>query len=255
MNIIIIEDEQITANDLAHTIIEIEPTANILAILSSVKASRNFLSGLAQNLDLIFSDIQLGDGTSFEIFEKSDLQVPIIFCTAFDEFALQAFDTNSIDYILKPIDEKQVAKAINKFKLLTGARDQQARALHEIIGLLKKEEVNASKSILVYHNDRIIPIETSSIACFFVKNSVIHITTFDNKKYLMTKSLDDLEKTAGPTFFRANRQFLVNRKAVVQATNSTSRKLTVQLTIPTEEQVLISKEKMPQFLNWLTSVS
>lgn len=253
MNIIIIEDEDISAQDLAHTIVDIEPGANIVAILRSVKEGREFFSQLSDHIDLIFSDIQLGDGTSFDIFENSELQVPVIFCTAFDEYALQAFDNNGIDYILKPIDEKHVSKAIKKFNLLTGAREQQSRALHEIISLVKQEDATARRSILVYHKDRIIPIEISSIAYFFVKNSVIHISTFANKKYLMTTSLDDLEKTVGAGFFRANRQFLVNRKAVVQATNSTSRKLTVELSLPTEEQVLISKEKMPLFLSWLTA--
>lgn len=255
MNIVIIEDEEISANDLAATILEIEPSVNILATLASVKSGRNYFSTITENIDLIFSDIQLGDGTSFDIFENLDLQVPIVFCTAFDDYALRAFDSNGIDYILKPIDEAHVSKAIRKFKTLTGLQDQQTRTLNEIISLVKQDESNAAKSILVYHKDRIIPVETSSVAHFFVKSSVIHITTFDNRKYLMTKSLDDLEKLVGNTFFRANRQFLINRKAVLQATSTTSRKLTVELSVPAEEQVLISKEKMPQFLNWLTSVS
>ncbi|RYG02483.1 MAG: response regulator transcription factor [Chitinophagaceae bacterium] len=255
MNIVIIEDEEITAKDLANTIMEIEPSASIIATLSSVKMSRNYFANLMDKIDLIFSDIQLGDGTSFDIFENLDLEVPVVFCTAFDEYALQAFDSNGIDYILKPIDEAHVSKAIRKFKLLTGAQDQQSRTLQEIISLVKQDDLNAARSILVYHKDRIIPVETSSVAHFYVKSSVVHITTFDNKKYLMTKSLDDLEKIVGPAFFRANRQFLINRKVVLQATSSTSRKLTVELTVPGEEQVLVSKEKMPQFLNWLTSVS
>ncbi|RZM24249.1 MAG: response regulator transcription factor [Pedobacter sp.] len=253
MNIVIIEDEELTAQDLALTITESEPSAEIVAILPSVKVSLDYFATHTEKIDLIFSDIQLGDGTSFEIFEKLSLQVPIIFCTAYDEFALKAFDTNGIDYIMKPVDEKLVSKALKKYKKLTGAGQQdQAKVLHEIIALVKKEDPGANRSILVYHKDRIIPIPTSAIAFFHVKNSVTHITTFEKKTYLISKSLDELEKMSGPAFFRANRQFLVNRQAVVQASNSFSRKLTVELNIPSDEQVLVSKEKIPQFLNWLS---
>lgn len=251
MRIVIIEDEKITAKDLEQTILQLYPETEIAAIVSTVKEGVQYFAE-GTNVELIFSDIQLGDGLSFEIFSRVEIRVPVIFCTAYDEFALQAFKANGIDYILKPFTTDSVAAAIKKYlnlrENMTG-NTVRYESLEQLFTSRKSAEPGA---VLVYHKDKILPVAISQIAFFYLKNGIVQLTTFDQKTYLVNKSIDELAKLTGALFFRANRQFLVNRKAVVDASSYLSRKLSVTLTVPTTETITISKEKMPQFLDWLT---
>jgi two-component system, LytTR family, response regulator LytT len=251
MKIVIIEDEKVTARDLAQTIVQLFPLAQVGKTLASVREGVDyFLNG--GSADLVFSDIQLGDGLSFEIFTKVAIDVPVIFCTAFDEYALRAFKANGIDYILKPFTTEAVEAAINKYLSFSGRGADKAvpySVLEELFIVKKAVDPGA---VLVYQKDKILPIALSNIAFFYLKNGVVHLTTFDKKNYLINKNMEELGAIAEPLFFRANRQFLVNRKAVVDASSYLSRKLSVTLCVPTEESITISKEKMTQFLDWLT---
>lgn len=252
MKIIIIEDERLTAEDLAATIRKLQPATEIIAMLQSVQESLDFFSNSLQEADLIFSDIQLGDGTSFDIFSQVDNKTPVIFCTAFDEYALDAFKANGIDYLLKPFNDEMVQKALKKFYSLKEKMAVKTPSFDELMKALSPPRKEGPGAVLVYSKDKILPVAMNNIAFFFVKNVTVHLTTFDKKTYYLNKSLDEVEKMAGPIFFRVNRQYLVNRKAVTEASNVLSRKLVVSLAVPAEEVVLISKEKMPQFLTWLT---
>lgn len=250
MKIVIIEDEKVTARDLAQTIEQLFPQAQIMKILTSVKESIGYFSN-GSDADLIFSDIQLGDGMSFEIFSKVEMNVPVIFCTAFDEYALHAFRANGIDYILKPFTTETVEASVNKYLALTGKIAENTfsyKALEQLFAARKTADAGA---VLVYQKDKIMPIAINSIAFFYLKNGVVNLTTFDKKNYLINKNMEELGKITEPLFFRANRQFLVNRKAVLDASNYLSRKLSVTLSVPTQETITISKEKMSQFLEWL----
>jgi len=254
VKIVIIEDEEITARDLAGTILALEPDTTIVAILSSFKESVNFFNNSSEEIDLIFSDIHLGDGTSFDIFSAVPVRVPVIFCTAFDEYALRAFRFNGIDYILKPFDEQMLAKAFQKYRMIT----QSGKATHfgilqQMISNLDASRIEGQRAIIVYNKDKIMPVKTSNIAFFHLEKTGTYITTFEKKAYFISRSLEEMEKIAGPSFFRANRQFLVNRKAIIEAINSSSRKLTLQLSVPSYEPVLISKKKIAQFLGWLSA--
>ena len=251
MKIVIIEDERLTADDLADTILQIEPTAEIAAKLLSVKESISFFSKNTQP-DLIFSDIQLGDGLSFEIFTAVTLEVPVIFCTAFNEYALNAFKANGIDYLLKPFTTATVGAALQKFRKLTQPAKPKGDAQYEaILKLFASQERQAPSAILVHYKDKILPIKLEDTAVFYLDNEVVHMVTFDNKLYYPGKSLEDLEKLVGNNFFRANRQYLLNRKAVVDVSNTLDRKLWVNVTVPLKERITVSKEKSPLFLNWL----
>jgi DNA-binding LytR/AlgR family response regulator len=251
MRIVIIEDEIITAEDLAQTIRACHPSAEITKILGTVKESVAWLSAQPEP-DLIFSDIQLGDGLSFEIFSAAPVPAPVIFCTAYDEYALNAFQANGIDYILKPFTTESVAAAIKKYLSLSEKMAGNALRYKLMEDLFRPGRAAGTSSILVYQKDQIVPIAVDQIAFFYLKRGVVFLTTFHKEQYPVNKSLDELGEEVGPSFFRTNRQFLVNRKAVLRASSYLSRKLSVSLSVPTEESVTVSKEKMTEFLDWLS---
>jgi DNA-binding LytR/AlgR family response regulator len=251
MKIVIIEDEKITARDLAQTIEQLFPQARIEKLLTTVKEGIGYFAD-GNTADLIFSDIQLGDGLSFEIFSKVEIHVPVVFCTAFDEYALHAFKANGIDYILKPFTTEAVAAAVNKYLAFRGKMAENNFPYGALEQLFVSKRTIDPGAVLVYQKDKILPIALSGVAFFYLKNGVVHLTTFDKKSYLVNKNMEELGKVTEPLFFRANRQFLVNRKAVLDASNYLSRKLSVTLSVPTQETITISREKIPQFLDWLT---
>lgn len=250
MNIIIIEDERITADELAGTINNLEPDAKIVAILSSVKTAVAYFQK-NESPDLIFSDVQLGDGLSFEIFKAVKISAPVIFCTAYDEYALNAFKTNGIDYILKPSISQTIADALAKYRSLRETFGGKIQRYDSILDALIKRESPKYASILVFYKEKILPVKMDEIALFYIDNEVTYLLTFASQKYVAGKTLEELEQLSGSNFFRINRQYLVNRKAVIDASRYFLRKLSVNLSIPYKEKILVSKEKTPQFLNWL----
>lgn len=250
MNIIIIEDEMLTAEDLSDMIIQVEPQAKIVRTLHSVnEAVAYFLANEAP--DLIFSDIQLGDGLSFEIFQTITFKTPIIFCTAYDEYAIDAFKTNGIHYILKPFNEKSIVEALEKYKMLRSALAPADNSLSSIFQLFQTKSQLKTSSVLVYHKDKIIPIKMEDIAVFYIKNEVTHLYTFDKKTYAINKTLDEIQQLGGDTFYRANRQFIINRNAIQDASQYLSRKISITLNVPFEQTITVSKEKITPFLEWL----
>ena len=251
MKIVIIEDEELTANDLASTILKIDKTVQILAVLSSVKESVSYFQD-NMDPDLIFCDIQLGDGLSFEIFQKCTITAPVIFCTAFDEYALKAFKTNGIDYILKPFSKQTIQNALHRYKTLENIFLKNDLSLAKILELFESRKNNKQNTLLVYHRDNIIPVKVEDIAIFYIENEVIHLITFARKHHTINKTIEELEPITGDEFFRANRQFLINRNAVKDASQYFGRKLIVTLTIPFSEKITISKEKVALFLDWLS---
>lgn len=254
MKIVIIEDEELTANDLAGTILKVDKTVQITAILHSVKESVSYFQ---ENRDpnLIFCDIQLGDGLSFEIFRKCSITVPVIFCTAFDEYALKAFKTNGIDYILKPFSKLTIKDALQRYKTLENNFLKTDTSFSKILELFENRNSIKQNTILVYHRENIIPVKVEDIAIFYIENEVTHLITFTRKHHTISKTIEELEPIAGDNFFRANRQFLINRNAIKDASHYFSRKLNVTLTIPFSEKILISKEKVTLFLDWLSGNS
>lgn len=253
MKIIIIEDEKLTAKDLAKTIKGIEPDIEIVALLHSVEEAIEYFK-TNPILDLIFSDIELGDGLSFEIFEKINNRTPVIFCTAFNEYALEAFKTVGIDYLLKPFSKTTVEKALEKYHSLKEKLAPQNDAIPNLMSLLKNQLFpTKTPSIIMQQGDKIIPLEGEKIALFYIEDNVVFAYTFDQKKYLLSQKLDVLEHTFSPTFFRANRQFLINRKAIKDASHYFNRKIVVNLTLPYDEQIIVGKLKVTSFLDWLAN--
>lgn len=250
MKVVIIEDEQLTAADLQDILQRIRPDIEVVAILPSVKESILYFQNKPMP-DLIFSDIQLGDGLSFDIFTDVNISTPIIFCTAYNEYALHAFKTNGIHYILKPFDETAIRGAIEKYELLKSSLGYSPQLTKDLQALFEKEPNPGIASVLVYHQDRIIPVKTGDIALFFIRNSTTHLHTFSGETYIINKTLDEIQQSVGNQFYRVNRQFIVNRNAVANISQRLSRKAAVVLKNPISEPILISKEKITPFLNWL----
>ncbi len=252
MKIIIIEDEKPTAKDLARTINNLDVGAEIVEILYSVEEAVNYLSA-NKNYDLIFSDIQLGDGLSFEIFEAVKNTTPIIFCTAYNEYALNAFNAAGIDYLLKPFSKTTVARAIEKYQNLKTKLSVSNQDYASVLNAIKHQlQPTKVPSVLVHQGDKIIPVEGSEVAYFYIENSVVFAQTFQQKNFVVNQQLDKLEELFTTSFFRANRQFLINRKAVKEASHHFNRKVQVHLTVPCKEQIMVGKLKVSSFLQWLS---
>jgi len=250
MKIVIIEDEHHTAEDLAETILEIDNKAQITASLRSVEEAVSYFQK-SEKPDLIFCDIQLGDGLSFEIFNKIPIKSPVIFCTAYDEYALKAFKANGIDYILKPFTKKTIQESLEKYRELKHSFTSNAPSYKTILELLEGRRNQKQVSVLVYHKDNIIPVKLDDIALFYIESEVTHLITLNQKQYSINKKLEELGEITGTDFYRANRQFLINRKAINHVSQYFARKLSVNLAPPFKEKIIVSKEKSKDFLNWL----
>ncbi|MBN1415723.1 MAG: response regulator transcription factor [Bacteroidales bacterium] len=252
MRIVIIEDEKLTATNLAETILTVVPDARITAILSSVQSAVSWFQENEQP-DLIFSDIQLGDGLCFDIFKTTSIHAPVIFCTAYDEYALKAFDANGIDYILKPFDKTTIAEAFQKYHQLKDSFTGNIANLEKIIQFIENKKKQSKGSVLVYKQDKIIPVRLEDIALFYVDNEITRLITFDHKTYTINKTLEKVEEISPDDFFRVNRQFLINHKAIKEASQYFGRKLSLTLTVPFTEKITVSKNKVAGFLNWLSN--
>lgn len=250
MKVLIIEDELPIARDLARTLQRIDPAIEIVASVHSVAQALAYFQSPGE-LDLIFSDIQLGDGLSFEIFQQVAADTPVIFCTAFNQYALEAFDANGIDYVLKPFGKASLQKALDKYHRLRGSSAAPVPDFTALVDLLKFQTPPAPKAILVHQGDKIIPVNLDRIALFYVEDRYTFAYTFEQKKFLVPQKLEQLEASCGPLFFRANRQFLVSRKAIRDVSHFFNRKLLLNLTVPFAEQITVGKVKTPEFLAWL----
>lgn len=252
MEIIIIEDERLTADDLQETILRIEPDSKILAVLYSVKQALEYFSH-GKLPDLIFSDIQLGDGLSFEIFSVLKLKAPVIFCTAFDEYALNAFKANGIDYLLKPFSTEKIGAALDKYRQLkSNFAPENIVKYEQVMKMLAANTGSKPEAVLVYLKDKIIPIRVENIAFIFLEHETYKLVTLSAQVYAVSKSLDELEKSLGDSFFRVNRQYILNHKIIVDVANYFSRKLKINISIPHGHAITVSKERTPEFLNWLS---
>ena len=250
MKVLIIEDEAGAARELTAILAQADDTIKVVAVLSTVSDALKWFEQNPQP-DLMLSDIQLADGLCFEIFEKIKINSPVIFCTAFDEYLMDAFESNAVSYLLKPITRDKVEKALEKFERLKSAF-HQADPVTGIDHLLRQLKYRYKTALLVNFKEKIIPVQIGDIAFFYLDKSTVHITTSNNKMYFLSASLDELEKTIDPAlFYRANRQFLINRNAVSGVERFFARKLLVKLSVASPETIVVSKAKATEFLQWL----
>lgn len=248
MKVLIIEDEPLVAKDLLKIIGRVAPDAGVIGNLSSVSEAHKWFD-MHQAPDLILSDIQLSDGISFEIFESRKLKCPVIFTTAYDEYAIRAFKLNSIDYLLKPIDESELSRALDKYRSITGASvTDQLKLLMSGWG---KEQKKYKERFLSVQRNSMVPIGQQEIG-YFHKEELIFIHTMNNEKMIGEhQTLDEVESLVDPSvFFRVNRQYIIHMQTVARV-KSTHKGLTVQLKPPFNLELDISREKATAFKDWL----
>lgn len=252
MKILIIEDEPRAASSLEKMIQKIKPEAAIMGKCQSIEKAVKALSGQAQP-DLIFMDIQLADGLSFDIFKQVEVTAPVVFCTAFDEYSIQAFKQNGIDYILKPFSIEDIENALGKAEQLARFYQSKSQSQPDFSELISRLTAPGGKtSFLVFHQQKYITVPTDNIAFFYVQHNATCIMCFDQKEYVINLSLDQVAvDVAERQFFRVNRQYLVNFKAIKQVEPFFMRKLYVKLLFDTREKILVNKEKAPKLLAWM----
>ncbi|GGH63088.1 DNA-binding LytR/AlgR family response regulator [Filimonas zeae] len=250
MNIIIIEDELKTAKSLIQIITELQPDARIAGQYQSIEASVKVLQEGPQP-DLVFMDIQLADGLCFEIFKQVKITCPVVFCTAYDEYSLEAFKRNGVDYILKPFSKEDIREAFRKVHELRNFFQQ--KVMPDLSDLLNKLSPPATKSsFLVFKNQKYTTVAVENIACFFIRFDATCILTFDKQTFTVTQSLDQIAAAVSASqFFRVNRQYLVNFAAISEVEHHFMRKLHVKLVVETPDTLLINKEKSHSFLSWM----
>ncbi|MBN2821052.1 MAG: response regulator transcription factor [Bacteroidales bacterium] len=251
MKVLIIEDEPHNAQTLSEIVVQVRPDSIILEILESIEQALKYLTNPNNKPDLIFADIQLADGLSFEIFSRIKIKCPIIFCTAYDQYTLQAFKTNGIEYILKPVKEEDVEAAFIKYETLK----ESLKPDNEIVNLLKQafnQKERFKTSILVHYKESFIPIAVNKIAFFVVENEILYIQTFDNQRYPVFKSITEIESNVDPSvFFRINRQVLLNKNAIKEVQPYFNRKVIIKTDVRTNEQLIVSRLKVTEFMNWI----
>ena len=250
MKIIIIEDEKPSARRLARMLAELNIKAQ--ALLHSVEEAVDWFQK-NEHPDLILLDIQLSDGLSFEIFEQVTVNSAIIFTTAYDEYALKAFKLNSIDYLLKPIDDDELKGAIDKFKV----NQPKPHNLQIDIEQIKKLLVNPLDknykerfTVKIGQHLKMLPIE--NIECFYSENKGTYIFTTDKREYLIDSTLEQLESMLDPIkFFRVNRKFYINIKAIKDIISYTNSRLKIVLHSFSESEIIVSREKVRDFKSWI----
>lgn len=250
MNVVLIEDEKLVSDDLTDILHSLDGSINVSQTISSVKEAVNYFRS-HDSPQLIFSDIQLGDGYSFEIFKELQTTTPVIYCTAFNEHALQAFDNNGIAYVLKPYSKATIKQALDKYQLLKKTFGEHHQINYDNLLAAITGHATRPQTLLVNYKNKIIPVKIADVAYFSIEHKATWLVTLQNEKYNISQTLDELEETCGTSFFRANRQFLINKAGVKEVLHYGLRKLFVTLTAETPEAVVINKVKITTFLNWL----
>lgn len=250
MKILIIEDENAAARRLEKLLAEIEPEAVVLQRLDSVEASVLWLQGNPQP-DLILLDIHLADGSSFEIFEHVTVTCPIIFTTAYDEFALQAFKVNAVDYLLKPIKTNELSAALDKYKRVFKAVAQDYSALLDT--LRKQTGQNYLRRMLIRFGNSIKLVDMADAAYFYTKDKITFLVSRSSgKRFPVDYPLDKLEGMLDPaTFFRINRQFIINVAAIKEMHPYSKSRVKVDLEPNTDLETIVSTERSAEFKKWL----
>ena len=250
MKAIIVEDELIAAQNLQRLIEQVNQNIEIIATLKSIAATVKWFS-TNPNPDLIFMDIHLSDGSSFSIFEKVKITAPVIFTTAYDEYALKAFEVNSIGYLLKPINIKELERAIEKFSRF----NSNEIMIKNMLNMFKQEKKDYKSIFLIPYKDKFIPLPVNDIAYIYSENKIARIVTFNNRTFNEFKSLDELQRQIDPEkFFRANRQFIIAHKAIKDISAWFDSKLSINLTVETPEKIIISRPRTSEFKEWYTKI-
>ena len=255
MNILIIEDESKAAVKLSELLCSIDDRIHIIGVIDSIEQGVEWFAANGSP-ELIFSDIELADGDSFELFNQVNVSCPIIFCTAYNQYMLEAFETNAVSYILKPISREQVEQALEKYYSMRAVFSSFApppfNSVDELLNLFYRDKKHYKSTILVNQGERIVPISVDEIAYIYVSSSGMQIKTMKNKEYAYNSTLDKVNELLNPAdFFHANRQFVIARRSIHSIERYFNRKLLIKLNYSTCEQILVSRLKVKSFLEWM----
>jgi len=251
MNALIIEDEEPSATRLKKLLKEIDPGIHVLDKIVSVKSSVSWFRQ-HEMPDLILLDIHLADGQSFEIFKQVNITAPVIFITAYDEFAIQAFKVNSIDYLLKPIKKEELEGGLKKFYTLYSAKEKSTTDFNKLLETLKEQKPEYKKRFIIRYGDHIKTVNIEEVAYFYTQEKINFLRTHDNKTYPLDFNLDKLETILDPgVFFRINRQFIIGIHAIDQMFAFSKSRVKVKLKPSTDEDTIVSTERSSAFKEWL----
>lgn len=251
MNLLIVEDEIPAQQRIVKMVNELNKTVHIVATADSIDAAVEAIQQ-HQNIDLALMDIELADGQSFEIFKRVDVKFPVIFTTAYDEYALKAFKVNSIDYLLKPIDRNELKQAFEKFSSLSKQEQTQQLDIQELIKQLKPETPAHKNRFLIKSGTRLISVAADDIQYLHAADKLVHLHTKQGNKFVMDQSLDELIKLLNPEqFFQLNRQYIASITAIKGVHHYFNGKLKIELSGTNEDEIVVSRERAPEFKTWL----
>ena len=251
MKVLIIEDESRAANRLVKLLATVAPNFEIIGKLESIRESIPFLN--REKVDLIFSDIELADGLSFEIYKQVAIKCPIIFTTAYDQYAVTAFETNGIDYLLKPIDENRLKKAINKFEQLQ-ATPTPTVDLQSLIQQFSKEPKSYKSRFMIKVGEKIKSIPIDEINAFYSEQKGTYLLTNAGRNYVLDQSLDEVANLLDPAmYFKINRKVVVNIQAITEIIAHSNSRLKLIVPHLALDEVIVAREKVKDFKNWIDS--
>lgn len=252
MTILLIEDETLAADRLKNMLLEVDASIELLAHLKSVEAAVQWLQD-NHHPDLILSDIRLLDGLCFEIFENVKIDAPVIFTTAYDQYAMKAFEVNSIDYLLKPVELEKLRIALEKASKRIVKKDSQSIVNYtELLKLLQNPQQQYKSRFMVRLGQKIVAIPVEKIAYFFSESKLTYVVTNDQKKYPLDQTLDELTTVLDPRiFFRINRQFIITFPSIAEIHPYFKGRMKLNLTPAAAEEVIISSERTPEFKKWI----
>ncbi|GAA4324123.1 LytTR family DNA-binding domain-containing protein [Flaviaesturariibacter amylovorans] len=252
MNILIVEDEPLLRRRLQSLLEDLDPEARVTGHTGSVQQTVEWLQR-NEAPDLIFLDIELGDGRAFDILERHPVTSPLIFVTAYDEFAVRAFRVNSLDYLLKPVRREELAAALGKFRQWQRSREAVAGLQDQLEALLHSlQPARPRTRFLVRRGQKMRSVEVADVAYIMVHNSLQYIVTRDNQRFLIDHSIDDLERELdGQRFFRANRQVILAHDIIANVQPEPHSKLRVEVTVPFDGPIMISRNRAKEFREWM----
>ena len=250
MNVILVEDELSASQNMLAIFKELDIDINVMACLESIEDAVSWIESNPKP-EIAFFDIQLADGVSFEIFDKTEVSFPVVFTTAFDEYAIKAFKVNSIDYILKPIKKSDIEFAINKYQH-SQKQTITDKKLLDVLHIITNKADSEKRTILIKKHDGFVPVPVSDFAYFFIDNGIVYGLTHKEEKHIVDDTLDVLENKLNQTdFFRANRQFIASRTTIIEVNNYFNGRLLLKTKPKIKEQILISKARANIFRQWL----
>jgi len=253
MKVVIVEDELAASENLTYLLHSIDSTIEVLKVIDSVKASVAFFSK-PHEAELVFMDIHLADGISFEIWDQVAIDIPVIFTTAYNQYTLKAFKFNSIDYLLKPVDNEELSDALEQYKVQVKQKGISDHQIKGLLDLVDGKSKTYKTTFLVGHRDQLIPIKTENIAYFRIDTGVVKAITSENKSYGIDGKLEDIENELNPEqFYRANRQFIISRDAIANIKQYFNGKLIVVVNPVSDERIVVSKAKASEFKDWVGS--